>query len=33
LPAYYASRRWQPIEELDYLGKTRVIMTYDLPSL
>ena len=33
LPAYYASRRWQPTEELDYLGKTRVIMTYDLPSL
>lgn len=30
LPAYYASRGWQPIEELEYLGKTRVIMAYDL---
>jgi hypothetical protein len=30
LPSYYASRRWQPIEEIEYLGKTRVIMVYDL---
>ncbi|WP_271532716.1 GNAT family N-acetyltransferase [Bradyrhizobium sp. CCBAU 25338] len=30
LPGYYASRRWQPIEEAEYLGKRRVIMAYDL---
>ncbi|MGW1421614.1 GNAT family N-acetyltransferase [Bradyrhizobium manausense] len=30
LPGYYASRHWRPIEELEYLGKTRVIMVYDL---
>ncbi|MBR0957656.1 GNAT family N-acetyltransferase [Bradyrhizobium japonicum] len=33
LPGYYASRGWQPIEELEYLGKTRVIMAYELPLL
>ncbi|WP_342740359.1 GNAT family N-acetyltransferase [Bradyrhizobium sp. B117] len=30
LPGYYASRRWQPVEEVEYLGKRRVIMAYDL---
>ena len=31
LPGYYASRRWRPIEELEYLGRMRVITAYDLP--
>lgn len=30
LPRYYASRHWQPVEEVEYLDKTRVIMAYDL---
>jgi hypothetical protein len=30
LPVYYASRRWQPVEEVGYLGKKRVIMAFDL---
>jgi len=30
LPGYYASRRWRSIEELEYLGKMRVVMAYDL---
>ncbi|MDF0518246.1 GNAT family N-acetyltransferase [Bradyrhizobium yuanmingense] len=31
LPGYYASRGWQAVEELEYLGKTRVVMAYELP--
>ena len=31
LPRYYASRGWQPTEELEYFGKTRTIMAYELP--
>ncbi|MDF0498685.1 hypothetical protein [Bradyrhizobium yuanmingense] len=31
MPGYYAARGWQPIEELEYLGKMRVIMAYELP--
>jgi len=30
LPGYYATRGWQPVEELEYLGKMRAIMAYDL---
>ncbi|WP_454646167.1 GNAT family N-acetyltransferase [Bradyrhizobium liaoningense] len=30
LPGYYASRRWQRIEEVEYLGKRRIIMGCDL---
>lgn len=31
LPAYYASLGWRPIEEVEYLGKMRTIMTFELP--
>jgi len=31
LPNYYVSRSWRPIEEVEYLGKTRTIMAFDLP--
>lgn len=31
LPAYYAARGWRPVEQLDYLGKMRTIMVFDLP--
>jgi predicted N-acetyltransferase YhbS len=31
LPSYYASRSWRTIEEVDYLGKLRTIMAFDLP--
>jgi predicted N-acetyltransferase YhbS len=31
LPNYYASRGWRPIEEVEYLGKMRTIMTFELP--
>jgi len=31
LPAYYASLGWQAIEEVEYLGKMRTIMTFELP--
>ena len=30
LPAYYASLGWRPIEEVEYLGKMRTIMTFEL---
>ncbi|MCK1652372.1 GNAT family N-acetyltransferase [Bradyrhizobium sp. 149] len=30
LPSYYASRGWQAIEQLEYLGKTRTVMAFDL---
>jgi len=30
LPGYYASRGWQPVEELEYLGKMRTVMAFDL---
>ena len=30
LPAYYASLGWQAIEEIEYLGKMRTIMTFEL---
>ena len=30
LPAYYASLGWKPIEALDYLGKMRTVMAFDL---
>lgn len=30
LPGYYASRRWQPIEEVEYHGKMRTVMAFDL---
>lgn len=30
LPGYYASRRWQLVEELEYLGKMRTVMAFDL---
>jgi len=30
LPGYYASRCWQTIEELEYLGKMRTVMAFDL---
>lgn len=28
---YYASRGWRPIEQVEYLGKARTIMAFDLP--
>jgi hypothetical protein len=28
LPAYYASLGWRAIEEVEYLGKLRTIMTF-----
>ena len=31
LPAYYASLGWRAIEEVEYLGKMRTIMTFELP--
>ncbi|WP_283814728.1 GNAT family N-acetyltransferase [Bradyrhizobium sp. AUGA SZCCT0042] len=31
LPNYYASRGWRPIEEVEYLGRARTIMAFDLP--
>ena len=31
LPAYYAALGWKPIEEVEYLGKLRTIMAFDLP--
>ena len=31
LPAYYASLGWQAIEEVEYLGKARTIMAFELP--
>ena len=31
LPAYYAALGWKPIEEVEYLGKSRTIMARDLP--
>jgi predicted N-acetyltransferase YhbS len=31
LPAYYASLGWQAIEEVEYLGKMRTIMAFELP--
>jgi GNAT superfamily N-acetyltransferase len=31
LPAYYAALGWKPIEEVEYLGKMRTIMVFDLP--
>jgi hypothetical protein len=30
LPAYYASLGWKTIEETEYLGKLRAVMTFDL---
>lgn len=30
LPAFYAAQGWNPIEEVDYLGKTRTVMAIDL---
>jgi GNAT superfamily N-acetyltransferase len=30
LPNYYVSRAWRRIEEVEYLGKTRTIMAFDL---
>ena len=31
LPGYYAARAWQAIEEVEYFGKMRTIMAFDLP--
>lgn len=31
LPAYYSSLGWRAIEEVEYLGKMRTIMTFELP--
>jgi len=30
LPAYYASLGWRPIEEIEYLGKLRTVMTFEM---
>lgn len=30
LPAYYAARGWKPIEQVDYRGKARTIMAFDV---
>lgn len=31
LPAYYAALGWKTIEEIEYLGKMRAVMAFDLP--
>jgi predicted N-acetyltransferase YhbS len=31
LPAYYASLGWKPIEDVEYLGKMRTVMVFDVP--
>lgn len=31
LPAYYAAIGWKPIEQIEYLGKLRTVMAFDLP--
>jgi predicted N-acetyltransferase YhbS len=32
LPAYYATLGWKPIEEVEYLGKMRTVMVFDVPE-
>jgi GNAT superfamily N-acetyltransferase len=31
LPAYYAALGWKPIEDVEYLGKMRTVMVFDVP--
>ncbi len=31
LPGYYAALGWIPVEDVEYLGKMRTIMAFDLP--
>ena len=32
LPAYYASLGWKPIEDVEYLGKMRTVMAFDVQT-
>jgi predicted N-acetyltransferase YhbS len=32
LPAYYTALGWKTIEEIEYLGKLRAVMAFDLPG-